>query len=635
MNETTYRLPYFDLAIAALFLCAMVLIGLFSVRRPVRTLEGYFLGNRQLPWYALGISNASGMFDVSGTIWLISMMFVYGFKSVWFPWVWPVFNQIFLMVYLSKWMRRSAALTGADWIDFRFGHSKGATLSRLTVVLFSILSVIGYLAYGFKGMGVFISSLLPFRFFQNPTHNEAAYVAILSIVTALYIIRGGLFSVVYTELLQYSLLVVCSLAVGAWAFFKLSPDTIVQRVPDGWFSVGFGWTMDLDWSGILEAANRNIATDGFSMFTMVFTMMIIKGVLVSSAGPGPGYDLQRLLATKTPTEASKVSFWVNVVLMLPRYALISGVTALALIYCLPEMQRLGNEANIDKILPYVTSHYLPSGLMGLILAALLAAYMSNLAATIHAAPAYVAHDLYKKHLRPNALPETCVRVGQYTTLAVLLLGFICSFWVKSINTATQWIVAALYGGYTAANLLKWYWWRFNAYGYFWGMMAGIASSVLMPILAPSMSSLDAFPLILAASVFGCFTASFLTPVDDVAVLKHFYKTVRPWGFWKPIAEKVMAEDPTFRPNQGFKQDAANILVGIAWQTTLILLPMYFVFHRWWGFGIVAATAVGTSIFLKRNWWDPLQQESQTQYSTKAKTVSAAAPFPEFEEKLVE
>ena len=121
-------------------------------------------------------------------------------------------------------------------------------------------------------------------------------------------------------------------------------------------------------------------------------------------------------------------------------------------------------------------------------------------------------------------------------------------------------------------------------------------------------------------------------MDDVAVLKHFYKTVRPWGFWKPIAEKVMAENPDFQPNQAFKRDIANIFVGIIWQTALILLPMYLVFHHWWESVVIAMTVLGTSAFLKRNWWDPLQRESQIKASPAIKsTETVAPPFPELEE----
>ena len=91
------------------------------------------MGGKKLPWYMLGLSDASDMFDISGTMWMVALCFVYGMKSIWIPWLWPVFNQVFNMMFLSKWLRRSNANTGAEWLATRFGLSgtgvKGITYS--------------------------------------------------------------------------------------------------------------------------------------------------------------------------------------------------------------------------------------------------------------------------------------------------------------------------------------------------------------------------------------------------------------------------------------------------------------------------------------------------------------------------
>ncbi len=114
-----------DILIIALYLVTIVVIGLVLRKKAQQSKDDYLLGGKSIPWYLLGLSNASGMFDISGTIWLVTLMFVYGIKSAWIPWLWPVFNQIFLMDYLSKWLRRSNATTGAEWIGTRFGFKKG------------------------------------------------------------------------------------------------------------------------------------------------------------------------------------------------------------------------------------------------------------------------------------------------------------------------------------------------------------------------------------------------------------------------------------------------------------------------------------------------------------------------------
>src|SRR5690625_822683 len=105
------QLALIDILIILSYFAATLLIGFWISRRASKNIESYFLGGNKLPWYYLGISNASGMFDISGTMWLVFLLFVYGLTSIYIPWLWPVFNQIFLMVFLSIWLRRSGVMT--------------------------------------------------------------------------------------------------------------------------------------------------------------------------------------------------------------------------------------------------------------------------------------------------------------------------------------------------------------------------------------------------------------------------------------------------------------------------------------------------------------------------------------------
>jgi hypothetical protein len=176
----------------------------------------------------------------------------------------------------------------------------------------------------------------------------------------------------------------------------------------------------------------------------------------------------------------------------------------------------------------------------------------------------------------------------------------------------MWIVGGLYGGYVMANVLKWYWWRFNGYGYFWGMMAGLLSAMFVPSLALLLgfhvaNTLYLFPVILIISVIGCLLGTLLTKPEDVAVLMKFYATVNPWGAWGPIREKVMQENASFRPNPDFTKDTLNVAIGIVWQLSLTALPIYLVLREWSWSGGIAVTLVATSVFLKFNWYDKLEK----------------------------
>jgi solute:Na+ symporter, SSS family len=191
-----------DICIIVGYFVAVVLIGLWVSKRGAKDLDSYFLGGKTLPWWMLGVSDASGMFDISGTMLMVYWLFVYGVKSIWLPFLWPVFNQIFLMMFLSAWLRRSNVLTGAEWIQTRFGRGTGANLAHLSVVCFALISVIGMLAYAFKGIGKFAVVMLPWRFTHSPQglfSDDNIYAVIILGLTSLYVIKGGMISVVITE----------------------------------------------------------------------------------------------------------------------------------------------------------------------------------------------------------------------------------------------------------------------------------------------------------------------------------------------------------------------------------------------------------------------------------------------------
>src|SRR3954469_1843060 len=228
-----------DIAIIALYMLGMVAIGFMVERRARNNLGEYFLGGHRIPWWLLSMSNAASMFDISGTMWLVSLLFVYGVKSVFIPWLWPVFNQIFLMVYLSAWLRRSKATTGAEWITMRFGDDRGAEASRISVVIFALVSVIAFTGYAFVGISKFSGIFLPNAFSPN------TYALIIVGVTTLYTVVGGLYSVVFTDLIQFVIKFVCCVVLGALAMWQVSPGTFKSVVPAGWSDIVFGWTLDL------------------------------------------------------------------------------------------------------------------------------------------------------------------------------------------------------------------------------------------------------------------------------------------------------------------------------------------------------------------------------------------------------
>ena len=603
-------LEILDFIIILSYFILVLIVGFMLSSKARKNLDQYFLGGNKIKWYLLGLSNASGMFDISGVMWTVTILFIYGLESAWIPWLWPVWNQVFVMVFLAVWIRRSNVMTGASWILTRFSGA-GGQLSKNIIIVFAVVSAIGFVAYFFEGIGKFCDSILPWDLaFSSDLisiSSENMYALIIVGITTVYTLRGGMMSVVATEVFQYVIMTISSIIIAVIAYNAVTYDQISNVVPGGWENLFFGWTMDLDWSQTLPQLNEKIKTDGFEIIGALFMMMLFKGFFSSLAGPVPGYDMQRLLSAKNPYEAAKMSGFTILVLFSPRYLMIAAFAVLALVFLTPELSNM-SQIDFETILPYSISKFVPVGLKGLLLAGLLAAFMGTFAAVINAAPAYIANDLLKNNLLPNKSEKTYVKYGYLSSLLLVIIGVIFGFFASSLNSITLWITASLFGGYTAANVLKWIWWRFNGYGYFWGMLIGLIASTIKLLFFSSWIDIYFFPIIFLCSILGCLFGSLLTPPDDMEKLKSFYKSVKPWGFWKPVYEEIKKTDKNFTKNKNFGRDMFNVFVGIIWQMSLVVWPMYLLIKKWDGFMISIAVVIITTLLLKKFWYDNLKKE---------------------------
>lgn len=637
------RLTTIDLTIIALYFVMMIIIGIVMKNRAKRSKDSYLLGGKKLPWYMLGLSDASDMFDISGTMLLVSMAFLYGFKSVWIPWMWPVFNQVFLMVFLSKWLRRSNATTGAEWLGTRFGLTdKGVKQSHAIVVVFALMLCIGYMAYAFVGVGEFLEIFIPYESIKEVvpfldqnleqyTAGSSAYTGALyaakhataqfygvsiCIVATFYSIVGGMHGIVLADFIKYMIMIVCSIFVGTIAMMHLADSGIIfaDKMPIGWDSPLFGAELGLDWQNILADAQVKLEKDGYKLFSAVVGMMFFSGVLKSLAGPAPNYDCQKILSTKSPEEASKMSGFISIILLPIRYFMTMGLCILGVLYFKDlSLSHTADGVNFESIMPSVINKYLPVGLVGLVLAGFLGAFMSNFSGTLNAGQAYIVNDIYLKYFKPEADRKQIINMGYLSGAVMVVLGVGLGLLIKDVNMIFNIITAGLYGGFVCANVLKWYWWRFNASGFFWGMFAGIVASAIPPALSVTgvttyfdgTRMLYYFPVFIVIQLIACILGSYSAPPTDDATLKNFYKTVRPWGFWKPVREALQAEDPTIERNKNFGVNMMNVGMGIAGQILLTLLPMYFILSKWTGFGVVLLLLAVIFTVMKKTWWNRL------------------------------
>lgn len=609
------KLHPIDFLIIATYLLATVGIGLYYRKKSSQDKDSYMLGGRTLPWYKLGLSDASDMFDISGTMWMVSLCFVYGMKSIWIPWLWPVFNQVFLMMYLSRWLRRSGASTGAEWLATRFGQKgPGVWASHQVVIAFALLSCLGFLAYGFVGLGKFIEIFIPWNlvsgyipFHVAPQYVPHVYGIVFTLFAMFYSIIGGMHSIVLGDIIKYCIMTVACIAIAIIAYINLQGHELA--VPKDWFNPFFGWRLGLDWSKLIPEVNSKISSDGYSLFGIFFMMMAFKGIFASLAGPAPNYDMQKILSTRSPEEASKMSGFVSIILLPIRYALIIGLTILGLLYYHQmDLRTATGSIDFERILPATINNFLPAGLAGLVLTGLLGAFMGTFSGTVNAAQAYVVNDIYLKYVNPQASTSRIMSMNYVVGVLVVATGVVLGFLAKDVNTVLQFIVSALYGGYIASNVLKWHWWRFNATGFFVGMTTGIVAAGFFGFFIESGNLLYWFPLLFGISLAGSIIGTYLSPPTEAAVLHNFYRTVRPWGFWGPVLAEVRAQDPTFQPNRNFKRNMFNILLGIIAQLCLTILPMYLLLSQHAPLAVVVVILLIVGFILKKTWWNRLSDD---------------------------
>ncbi|MFD1257816.1 sodium:solute symporter family protein [Mucilaginibacter terrae] len=606
------KISLLDASIIILYLLTTVFIGFWYKNKARENKESYMMGGKTLPWYMLGLSDASDMFDISGTMWMVSLCFTYGMKSIWIPWLWPVFNQVFLMMYLSRWLRRSNATTGAEWLETRFGKTgAGVGNSHKIVIVFALLSCLGFLAYGFIGLGKFIEIFVPWNFIQPyipfdiaPQYVPHVYGIIFTLFAMFYSILGGMHSIVVGDVIKYVIMTIACIWVAIIAFMKLKTGTL--NVPDGWYSPFFGSRLNLDWTQIIPEVNRKIKSDGYSLFAIFFMMMTFKGFFAALAGPAPNYDMQKILSTRSPEEASKMSGFVSIILLPIRYALVIGLTVLGLLYFSQmNLKSPGGEIDFERILPVVINNFLPVGLVGLLLTGLLGAFMGTFSGTLNAAQAYIVNDIYLKYVNPEASTQKVIYMNYVVGILVVTVGVVLGFFVRDVSQVLNWIVSALYGGYIASNVLKWHWWRFNANGFFWGMLAGIVTAMVLSKLVPDDRLLYYFPVLFTVSLAGSIIGAYAAPATDMAVLKAFYSNVRPWGFWEPVKTEVLKDDPAFVPNKNFKLNMFNVVLGTGAQLCLTILPMYLILMQRLPLMVTIALLVVIILILKRTWWNKL------------------------------
>jgi len=553
------------------YFALVVGLGFWYAKRAAAGLDSYFLGGKSIHWLALAMSGSVSNFDITGTMWIISILYVLGMKSMWHHWMWGFFMGAFFMSFMGKWIRRSNVMTGAEWMQTRFGAGPAGRLARTTSALIAVLFTACFIGYAFQGIGKFAAVYIPLESLADHTSSvwltklcteqEPAVLALVIIsLTTFYVILGGLYSVVVTDVIQTIILTCASCFIAYIAWARLTPAALAS-LPAGWTSLSVPWRID---------AFASTDQAEFQFFGALVMVWIMKGLLLNLGGPAQTYDAQRFLAAKHARDAAKVGAAWSLFLVV-RWAMAMGIALLAL-------TGVAGVTDSEQVMPLVLLEFLPAGLRGLVIAGLLAAFMSTFSSTINCGASFIVRDLWQAYFKPQATERQAVRFSYGATLFLVLVGIIIGFNANSIAQIWNWMMMALSAGVVVPNVLRWYWWRMNGIGYALGTFAGIGLA-LLALFRPGTPIYIVFPLICLASLLACILASVATRPVDRETLVRFYRCVRPFGSWRPIRMQasLTAEEEQDK-TECLWLTLVNVLLGMLAILGLYLFPMYLVGH---------------------------------------------------------
>ena len=558
-------MTFIDYSIIFAYFAVVIGIGFWCRRLAARNLDSYFLAGKSMHWMALAMSGSVSTFDITGTMWIVTLLTLFGMRSMWNHWMWGFLMAAFFMSYMGKWVRRSEVMTGAEWMVTRFGDGLDGKTARISYTIMAVVMLTGFIGYAFQGIGKFASVYITFGL---PAESAATVCAVLIFsITTLYALLGGLYGVVVTNVIQTVILTIASLVIAGVAYNQIEPAKLAEVLPTDWTSLAPVWRLE-------NAADLPEAYAGYELFGALVIVWVLKGLLLNLGGPGQMTDFQAFLAARNPRDAAKLgAAWSGFLVV--RWAMCMGIALLA-------MTGLEVSGDPEKVMPMVLQKYLPAGLRGLVIAGLLAAFMSTFSATVNAAASYIVRDLWQPLVRP-AGQASLIRASYVATIGVVLVGTGIGFLSDSIRQIWDWLMIALGAAFVVPNVLRWYWWRLNGWGYSAGTIAGLAGAV--PILFLTLfwnfepPLYVTFPVLCGISLIASFAGTWLTAPTDKKVLESFFNTVRPFGLWGPIRDRCgLANKELNAPAESLTLALVNLFLSCIVILGCYLGPMYWVGH---------------------------------------------------------
>jgi Na+/proline symporter len=515
------KLAALDWLVVAVYFALAGALGLLAARRAGRSLADYFVSGRSLPWWLAGTSMVATTFAADTPLAVTGMVARHGVAANWLWWNLAL-SGLLTVFFFSRLWRRAGVLTDVEFTELRYGGKAAALLRGVRALYLAVpinLIIMGWVT---RAMVTILETALGI--------SGWAAASILFAATAAYSTLAGLWGVVLTDFFQFAVAMTGSLVLGVAA---------VQAV-GGLDQLAEGAARHF---GSAEAA-LSILPPADSPWLPLSTLVVFLAVQwwavwYPGAEPGGGgYVAQRMLATKDERHSLLATLWFNVAhyAVRPWPWILVGLATVILYPGLDNPEQGYVRAMVDL---------LESPWKGLLLAAFAAAYMSTISTHLNWGASYLVNDVYLRFVRPGAPAREQVAVGRWSTLALMVMAFAVMGVLETVEAGWRFLMA-ISAGTGLVLILRWYWWRVNA----WSELSAMAASLIASLTLQLGLGYDAtdpsgpgFAIVIVGTVavttLVWIAVTLLTPPESQATLESFYRRVRPGGpGWRAVALKL-------------------------------------------------------------------------------------------------
>ena len=523
------QLIFVDYLIIAVYIVASFAIGNYYMRRAGSSLDEYFLSGRRTSWWLIGLSMVATNYAIDYPLAITKLVAKNGIMGTWYVWSLAIAG-IATTFFFSRLWRRARVVTDAELIKYRYSGKIGDALRIFKGVYFGVIINCFVLGWIFRALMKVMTVVTPW----NQWHILTFFV----VVTMIYTMTGGLSAVIMTDCVQYVMITISAIVFACYSVAHVGGLTAMVSKIDALyagkhyldFSPGLAGGQVMPWSAF-------------------FVYFFIQW-WANKYSDGGGKHIQRMSAARNETHAVAGTFMYSILYVVSTWPIILTALCALIVF--------GKLADPELGYPRLMTAILPNGVLGLCLVGLLSAFMSTVSTLFNLGPSYLVNDIYKAFFVKHAAEKHYILISRIATALIALTGMILSVYIESIADMWQFVLSFASGA-GIVWILRWFWWRINAWSEFSSMICSAVVATYLKRWHPEIPFENALLIIVGVTVPVFLAVTYLTPPVNDEALRDFYDKVKPgrWG-WRRVAEE---RDPARTPYLG--RAAVNFLLGTA------------------------------------------------------------------------